>query len=156
MSAIRNITNEEYGEETYYLILLFLYFFVSSNINILDKIKSGFERIDLEELTKSNIIKKNLIKSFISNISDLDGNILNSNIWSELKYCHQFVEDEELNKSIIKYVEKNSQEEFKNDLIQLIKPYFKGINLEVKDPQNIILEPFMLQKELMENLNVKE
>lgn len=156
LSAIRNITNEEYGEETYYLILLFLYFFVSSNINILDKIKSGFERIDLEELTKSNIIKKNLIKSFISNISDLDGNILNSNIWSELKYCHQFVEDEELNKSIIKYVEKNSQEEFKNDLIQLIKPYFKGINLEVKDPQNIILEPFMLQKELMENLNVKE
>ena len=97
-----------------------------------------------------------MIKSFISNISDLDGNILNSNIWSELKYCHQFVEDEELNKSIIKYVEKNSQEEFKNDLIQLIKPYFKGINLEVKDPQNIILEPFMLQKELMENLNVKE
>ena len=155
LSTIRNITNEEYEEETYYLILLCLYFFVSSNINILDKIKNGFERIDLEELTKSNIIKKNLIKSFISNISDLDGNILNSNIWSELKYCHQFVEDEELNKSIIKYVKENSQEMFKNDLIELIKPYFKGINLEVKDPQNIILEPFMFQKELKDNINVR-
>ena len=121
----------------------------------MDKIKNGFERIDLEELTKSNIIKKNLIKSFISNISDFDGNILNSNIWSELKYCHQFIEDEDLNKSIIKYVKENSQEGFKNDLIELIKPYFKGINLEVKDPQNIILEPFMFQKELKDNINVR-
>ena len=156
LNAIRNITNEEYEEEIYYLILLCLYFFVSSNINVLGKIKSSFERIDLEVLTKSNIIEKNLVKSFINNISDLDGNILNSNIWNELKYCYQFVEDEELNKSIIKYVKENSQEDFKNDLKELIKPYFKGINLEVKDPQNIILEPFMFQKELMDNINIQE
>jgi len=70
-------------------------------------------------------------------------------IWDKVKDCQKFTDDEEMNKLMIEYVKNKSQEDFKNDLINLIKPFYEEFNLTEKDPQNITLEPFMIQNDLI-------
>ena len=56
-----------------------------------------------------------------------------------------------MNELIKNYMNGKDKEDFKKDLVNLIKPICKNIiDLTGKDPQNNILENFMKQK----NLNV--
>ena len=40
-----------------------------------------------------------------------------------------------MNKLMIEYVENKSQEDFRNDLINLIKPFYEEFNIAGKDTQ---------------------
>ena len=149
---VKSYDNKECPEEIYYLTLVLSYFFIISNIKTLNRIKNDFEKIGLNEIEKNNIIKKNLIQKYMENINDFDESMLISNIWNKLKKNDNFVEDEEMNKLIINYVKKNNEKDYKNDLFNLLKPYCKNIDLNGKDPQNIILEPFMIQNNLSDKM----
>ena len=61
-----------------------------------------------------------------------------------------------MNKLIINYVKKNDEEVYKNDLFNLLKSYCENIDLNGKDPQNIILEPFMEQNNLSDKIEKEE
>ena len=153
---IKSYDNKECPEEIYYLTLVFSYFYIISNIKILNRIKNDFEKIGLNEITINNIIKQNLIKKFMENINDFDESMPISNIWNQLKKNDNFVEDEKMNKLIINYVKKNDEEVYKNDLFNLLKSYCENIDLNGKDPQNIILEPFMEQNNLSDKIEKEE
>ena len=51
-----------------------------------------------------------------------------------IKRKKDFVDDKELNNYIIDNVNKNNMDDYKNDIINLINPLVKEINLEGKDP----------------------
>ena len=104
--------------------------------------------MNVVELCKSNIIKKKLVKIFCDEIEKLTQIDLTNKIWNDIKKGGKFVEDKEMNILIKNYTEKNTKEDYKKDLINLISPFYKNIDLSGKDPQNIILENFMKQNDL--------
>ena len=112
-------------EEIYFLLLILSYFFISPKIKELNKIKNEFEKINLDEINKNNILKKNIINEFTKNINDFSIDSSLPNIWDKLKDCKKFTDDEEMDKLMIEYVENKSQEDFRNDLINLIKPFYE-------------------------------
>ena len=122
-------------EEIYFLLLIQSYFFISQKIKEVKKIKNEFEKINLDEITKNNILKKNIINEFTKNINDLNMDSLIPNIWDIIKDCKKFTDDEEMNKLMIEYVENKSQEDFRNDLVNLIKPFYEEFNIAGKDTQ---------------------
>ena len=141
MNPLQNINRLnlmfEHGatEEIYFLLLIQSYFFISQKIKEVKKIKNEFEKINLDEITKNNILKKNIINEFTKNINDLNMDSLIPNIWDIIKDCKKFTDDEEMNKLMIEYVENKSQEDFRNDLINLIKPFYEEFNIAGKDTQ---------------------
>ena len=120
-------------EDIYFLLLILSYFFISQKIKELKKNKNEFEKINLDEITQNNILKKNTINEFTQNINDLNMDSLIPNIWDIIKDCKKFTDDEEMNKLMIEYVENKSQEDFRNDLINLIKPFYEEFNIAGKD-----------------------
>ena len=138
-------------EEKYCLILLYSFFYAISNIKALNKIKNMFEKINMKEIAKINIIKENMISKYIKGTDILDENIL-PDVWSDVKICKNFVDDKIMNNLIVNYVDKNNAEDYKNDLFNLLKPIVKSINLNSRDPQNIILDSFMIQNALSDKI----
>ena len=138
----------ESAEEIYYLILLVSFLFCDSEIKEVEKMRQSLEKMNVVELCKSNIIKKKLVKIFCDEIEKSDQIDLTNKIWNDIKKGGKLVEDEEMNLLIKNYIEKNDKEDYKKDLINLISPFCKNIDFSGKDPQNIILESFMKQKDL--------
>jgi DNA-directed RNA polymerase subunit H (RpoH/RPB5) len=126
-------TNDEPTEEIYFLLLILSYFFISSKIKEMNKIKNDFEKINIDEIIKNNILKRNIINKIIQNLSDLSMDSLLPNIWEKIKDCKKFTDDEEMNKLMVEYVENKSIEDFRNDLVNLIKPFYEEFNLTGKD-----------------------
>ena len=143
------MSNFNRTEEKYCLILVFSYFYVISNIKALNKIKNNFEQINLEEVTKINIIKENLISKYVKDTIKLDEDIT-PDVWNKVKNCKKFVDDEAMNKLIVNYVNGKQKEDYKNDLFNLLKSFITNINLNSRDPQNIILDSFMRQENLLD------
>ena len=92
-----------------------------------------------------------MISKYIKGIDILDENIL-PDVWSDVKICKNFVDDKIMNNLIVNYVDKNNAEDYKNDLFNLLKPIVKSINLNSRDPQNIILDSFMIQNALSDKI----
>lgn len=126
-------TNDEPTEEIYFLLLILSYFFISPKIKEMNKIKNDFEKINIDEIIKNNILKRNIINKIIQNLSDLSMDSLLPNIWEKIKDCKKFTDDEEMNKLMVEYVENKSIEDFRNDLVNLIKPFYEEFNLTGKD-----------------------
>ena len=99
----------------------------------MNKIKNDFEKINIDEIIKNNILKRNIINKIIQNLSDLSMDSLLPNIWEKIKDCKKFTDDEEMNKLMVEYVENKSIEDFRNDLVNLIKPFYEEFNLTGKD-----------------------
>ena len=128
----------ESAEEIYYLILLVSFLFCESEIKDVKKMRQSLEKINVVELCKSNIIKKKLVKIFCDEIEKSDQIDLTNKIWNDIKKGGKLVEDEEMNLLIKNYIEKNDKEDYKKDLINLISPFCKNVDLSGKEPQNII------------------
>ena len=126
-------TNDEPTEEIYFLLLILSYFFISPKIKEINKIKKDFEKINIDEIIKNNILKRNIINKIIQDLSDLSMDSLLPNIWEKIKDCKKFTDDEEMNKLMVEYVENKSIEDFRNDLVNLIKPFYEEFNLTGKD-----------------------
>ena len=71
-------------------------------------------------------------------------------VWNKVKNCKKFVDDEAMNKLIVNYVNGKQKEDYKNDLFNLLKSFITNINLNSRDPQNIILDSFMRQEKLLD------
>ena len=138
----------ESAEEIYYLILLLSFLFCDSKIKNMEKMRQNLEKMNVVELCKSYIFKKKLVRKFNDEIDNLTQIDLTNKIWNDIKKGGKFVEDKEMNILIKNYTEKNTKEDYKKDLINLISPFYKNIDLSGKDPQNIILENFMKQNDL--------
>ena len=138
----------ESAEEIYYLILLLSFLFCDSKIKNVEKMRQNLEKMNVVELCKSNIFKKKLVRKFNDEIDNLTQIDLTNKIWNDIKKGGKFVEDKEMNILIKNYTEKNTKEDYKKDLINLISPFYKNIDLSGEDPQNIILENFMKQNDL--------
>ena len=82
------------------------------------------------KLTLLKLLKKEIIKKLKENISYFNEDSLISNVWEKFVENEVFVEDKKMNDLMWNYINNNSQEAFKLDLINLIKPYYKGIDLK--------------------------
>jgi len=136
-------------EEIYFLALVLGYLFIKPKIKEIQRLNDDFQQIDLKEITKNNILKRNIIKQLKENNGDFDMNSLISNVWEKLGKNETFVEDKKMNNLMKNYIQNRTEGDFKSDLISLIKPYSKGIDLNGRDPQNITVEPFMIQNNLI-------
>ena len=141
---------EEYGEEIYFLVLVLSYFYIKPKIDEIQRLKKVFEAIDVNEIIKNNIIKREIIKKLLQNICDFNMSSLISNIWINLSKCEEFVEDKKMNSLIKNYICNIKEKDFKSDLIRLIEPYCKELDLNSKGPQNLTVEPFMIQNDLLD------
>ena len=155
IKAFNNLTTSLYKnnhlEEIYYLIYVISYYLVSSIIKALIKIKNEFDKLPLDKVIENNIIKEELISKFMKEVNIPGENILNQDIWKQIQRCKNFIKDEkmdEMDKKIINYVKTKSIDDYKKDLISLLQPYVKKINLDGLDPQNIYLDSFMEQNGL--------
>ena len=152
MAKLRSIISKKNEEEIHYLILAISQLFIDSKIKYLKAIEKDIEKVNLYEITKNNIAKKNIIKFFIDNINNTD-NTFPLIDWDELKKNNDFSNDKKINDLIINYVNSKSKEDYIMDLKNLIEPHCKIIDLSGKDPQNITLDSFMLQNGLIDSNN---
>ena len=116
----------ESAEEIYYLILLLSFLFCDSKIENMEKMRQNLEKMNVVELCKSNIFKKKLVRKFNDEIDNLTQIDLTNKIWNDIKKGGTFVEDKEMNILIKNYTEKNTKEDYKKDLINLISPFYKN------------------------------
>ena len=116
----------ESAEEIYYLILLLSFLFCDSEIKDVEKMRQSLEKMNVVELCKSNIFKKKLVRKFNDEIDNLTQIDLTNKIWNDIKKGGKFVEDKEMNILIKNYTEKNTKEDYKKDLINLISPFYKN------------------------------
>ena len=140
-------------EEIHFLVLVLSFFFIKPKINEIQRLKNDFEKIGISEIIKQNLIKKTIIKKLTQNIRDFNMSSLISKVWDKLRDCDdnvEFVEDKKMNTLIKNYLKNKTEEDFKLDLIDLIKPYCTKLDLDSYDPQNITLEPFMIQNHLLD------
>lgn len=103
----------------------------------------------MEKLTIDYLHKKKMIDIFVK---DLNGFIccdIARIVWNTIKRKKDFVDDKKLNSYIVEYVNKNGIDDYKTDLINIISPVIKEINLKEKDPQEISVIPFMIQQNLL-------
>jgi len=146
-------SEDETKEEIYFLILVLNFFFIKPKINEILRLKNDFEKININEIIKQNILKKKIIKNLTQNIRDFNMSSLISKVWNKLRDYDQlakFVEDIKINTLMKNYLKNKTEEDFKFDLINLIKPYCKKLDLDTYDPQNITVEPFMIQNHLLD------
>ena len=143
----KSLYQNKFLEEIYYLIHIISYFLIISIIKALNMIKDEYEKKVLNKIIENNIIKENLIYQFMKevNIAKNEGDILNQDFWEQIKNCKTFIEDEAMNNNIINYVKDKTINDYKNDLLNLLKPHVKNINLNGQEPQNIFLDSFMKQ-----------
>ena len=143
----KSLYQNKFLEEIYYLIHIISYFLIISIIKALNMIKDEYEKKVLNKLIENNIIKENLIYEFMKdvNIPKNEGDILNQDFWEHIKNCNRFIEDEAMNNNIVNYVKDKTINDYKNDLLALLKPHVKNIDLNGQDPQNIFLDSFMKQ-----------
>ena len=121
----------ESAEEIYYLILLLSFLFCDSKIKNVEKMRQNLEKMNMVELCKSNIFKKKLVRKFNDEIDNLTQIDLTNKIWNDIKKGGKFVEDKEMNILIKNYTEKNTKEDYKKDLINLISPFYKNKNSKI-------------------------
>lgn len=152
INIFKFINEEENAEEIYFLILVLSYLFIERKIKEIKEIKNSFDKIDLCGITKNIILKKNIIKKMNEHLSNFDLDSLIFNIWDEFKEDDKikFSEDKIMNGYMKDYVKNKSEENFKSDLINLIEPYNKKLDLSEKDPQDLFIEPFMIQNNLLD------
>jgi len=127
---LKRMRTDKNGEEIYFLVLVLGYFFINPKLKEIQRLKNDFQQIDFIEITKKNILKKEIIKKLKENISYFNEDSFISNAWEKFVENEVFVEDKKMNDLIWNYINNNSQEAFKLDLINLIKPYYKGIDLK--------------------------
>ena len=142
-------------EEIYYLCYVISYFLVISYIKALNKVKDEFNKIGLNKLIENNISKQNLISKYIKEVNTAGENILNKDIWKDIQECDEFVEDKDMNEKICNYVKIKKKNDYKKELLSLLEPYVKNINLDERDPQNIFLDSFMKQNDLFFSNGIK-
>ena len=142
----KSLYQNKFLEEIYYFIHIISFFLVISIIKALNRIKDEYENKVLNKLIENNVIKENLIDKFMKEINIPEGDILNQDFWTNIQTCNKFIDDDEvMNNNIINYVKKKSLNDYKNDLLSLLQPHVKNIELNDKDPQNIFLDSFMKQ-----------
>ena len=147
---LNNQEDAKNNEELYFLALVFGYLFIKPKLKEIQKLNMNFKQIDLNEITRNNIIKRKIVKKLKGNITDFNMDSLISNVWEKFGENETFVEDKKMNDLMWSYIKNKTKEDFKSDLINLIKPYYKEIDLNSRDPQNITVEPFMIQNNLLE------
>lgn len=147
---LKRMKTEENGEEIYFLALALGYFFINPKLKEIQRLKDDFQQIDFNEISKLNIFKRKIIKKLKENINDFNMNSLISNVWEKFGENEAFSEDKKMNDLMRNYIQNKTQEDFKSDLINLIKPYCKEMDLSARDPQNITVEPFMIQNHLLD------
>ena len=140
--------NEDCASELYFLIQVILYFFIDSKIKILKNIKNKIQNYELKNLMVGNIYKKKMVDIFITDINKNNIYDIATKTFNNLKTKKEFVDNKILNNYIIDYVKNNNIDNYKNEIISLIGPIIKEINLGEKDPQEIIVAPFMSQQNL--------
>jgi len=131
---LKRMKTEENGEEIYFLALALGYFFINPKLKEIQRLKDDFQQIDFNEISKLNIFKRKIIKKLKENINDFNMNSLISNVWEKFGENEAFSEDKKMNDLMRNYIQNKTQEDFKSDLINLIKPYFQKINLSSLDP----------------------
>jgi hypothetical protein len=156
INYLRRRVGNNNDDEIHYLILAISQLFIDSKIKNLNSIEKELEKVNLNEITKNNIIKKNIIKLFFDNINSNSDNTFPLIDWGELQKSNDFSSNKNMNDLIIKYVRSESKENYIKDLNNMIKPYCKIIDLSEKDPQNIILDSFMLQNGLIDGSENKK
>ena len=139
-----NQEDTDNNEEIYFLTLVLGYLFLKPKLKQIQKLNNAFQQIDLNEITRNNILKRDIIKKLKENISDFNMSSLISNVWKKFGKNEVFVEDKKMNDLMWNYINNKTEEDFKKDLINLIKPYYNGIDLNSLDHQNISVEPFHL------------
>lgn len=147
---LNNQEDAKNNEELYFLALVFGYLFIKPKLKEIQKLNMDFKQIDLNEITRNNIIKRKIVKKLKGNITDFNMDSLISNVWEKFGENETFVEDKKMNDLMWSYIKNKTKEDFKSDLINLIKPYYKEIDLNSRDPQNITVEPFMIQNNLLD------
>ena len=126
-------SEDETKEEIYFLILVLNFFFIKPKINEILRLKNDFEKININEIIKQNILKKKIIKNLFKNIRDFRMSSLISKVWNKLRNCddnEEFVEDKKMDILIKKYLKNKTEEDFKLDLIDLIEPFCKILDLD--------------------------
>ena len=147
---LNNQEDAKNNEELYFLALVFGYLFIKPKLKEIQKLNMDFKQIDLNEITRNNIIKRKIVKKLKGNITDFNMDSLISNVWEKFGENETFIEDKKMNDLMWSYIKNKTKEDFKSELINLIKPYYKEIDLNSRDPQNITVEPFMIQNNLLE------
>ena len=138
--------NIELLEKYVFILYLCQYITLEESISYLEERKRKINDLQIQELLKKDQIKNNLINEMRNHIEENDKNYLLSDVWNKINTETKIIEDnDELNNKILLYVKNGNKEKFKEDLISLIEPKIKGINIGLKDPQNIFLKPFMKQ-----------
>ena len=127
---LKRMRKDKNGEEIYFLVLALSYFFINPKLKEIQRLKNDFQQIDFNEISKHNIFKREIIKKLKENISYFNEDSLISNVWEKFVENETFVENKKMNELMWNYINNNSQEDFKLDLINLIKPYYKGIYLK--------------------------
>ena len=140
------IYNIELLEKYVFILYLCQYITLEESISYLEGRKKKINELQIQELLKKDKIKNNLINEMRNQMEENAKNDLLSDVWNKINTATKIIEDnDELNNEILLYVKNGNKEKFKEDLISLIEPKIRGINMGLKDPQNIFLKPFMKQ-----------
>ena len=134
---IENEINESNMEQPYFLYIVNIYFCYDEYINYLEKINHKINDLKIEELLKANKVKNKLIELLKLNVQEQKKeNDEYKIIWNILKKKTLIIKDDLfLNNEIIKYVSSQSEENYLEDLKQLMKSKkISTINMEQKDP----------------------
>ena len=121
--------------------------------------KKKIQSLNIEDQNKDVKIKieilkylDNLIQKFESNDEIID------NIWNKININNEHFnkEDEKMKKmknEMIKYFGNHSSKQFYEDFIKEIENDIGAIDFSKNDPQDLLLKPFMIQNDLLDNKN---
>ena len=151
-----NYISDEEVAEFYFLTQVIIFFDIKSRIKISKSIKNRIKNLDLEKLMISSVYKEKMVDIFMNDINDFTIGDIGTKVWNVIKRKKHFVDDKKLNNYIIDYANKNNIDDYKKDIINLVSPLVKEINLKGKDPQEIKVLPFMLQQKLLNEIKIPE
>ena len=77
----------------------------------------------------SSNYKEKMVNIFENYINDFTFGDIGTKVWNMIKRKKLFVDDKKLNNYIINYVNKNNIDDYKKDIINLVSPLVKEINL---------------------------
>ena len=141
--------NIELLEKYVFIFHLCQYITLEESISYLEDKKKKVNELQILELIKKDEIKNNLINEMRNKIEENANNDLLSEVWNKINTKTKIIEDnDDFNNKILVYVKNTNKGKFKQDLIDLIEPKIKGIDMGINDPQNIFLKPFMRQNSL--------
>ena len=146
LTSLKIIFDEKILEKEFFILQIYHYFILKEGVTHLKEIKKKIKNLRIHELLKSYQIKNNLINKIKENMPLIVRRDLLSEVWKDISNSIKIIEgNDELNNKILNYVKNNDKIKFKKDLVSLIKPEIKDINIGLNDPQNIFLKPFMKQ-----------